>query len=56
MDNFDYGFDLNEFISNEFETGFDSEARDFSEVDLLVREFEDWDEEYVEFNEETFDL
>lgn len=54
-ENFDYGFDLSAFVENEMNR-YESTTRQPDETDLLLREFDQWDEEYVEFDNETFDL
>lgn len=55
-ENFDYGFDLGAFIEREYLNKYEFEGRQPDETDLLLREFDKWDEPYVEFDDEVFDL
>lgn len=55
-ENFDYGFDLGAFIENEYLNKYEFESRQPDETDLMLREFDKFDEEYVEFDNEVFDL
>lgn len=52
---FDYGFDISTLVEQEMNR-WESGVRQPDDVDLMVREYDEWDEEYVEFDDEVFDL